>query len=54
MSKNTYKVAAMAVGPSNQSNATHSAVYAGLSGSGIFTIDPALPGFKIYLPLVVK
>ena len=50
----SYQVAAMALGPSNQKGATHSAVYAGLSGSGIYTTDPALTRFKTWLPFIHK
>jgi photosystem II stability/assembly factor-like uncharacterized protein len=50
----SYFVAAMALGPSNQDGATHSAVYAGLSGWGIYTTDPQLIRFKIWMPCILK
>ena len=50
----SYQVAAMALGPSSLTGATHSAVYAGLSGRGIYTTDPELTHFKIWLPIIIK
>jgi len=50
----SYQVAGMAIGPSNQKNATNSAVYAGLSGWGIYTTDPQSLLFNVWLPSLFR